>query len=145
LTVAGQVRLAGGLDLSDAGSPSARQITVLDHQGRTRTDGTFTGLREGAEVKLADTTYRISYKGGDGNDVVLTAVGAASSAQALTGPSSGAADDSRTGDPAGGGPLSWWPGYALGVAMVAGLLVPAILRERNRGAGRRQDGRHAAR
>ncbi|MGW5605691.1 autotransporter [Streptomyces sp. NPDC003753] len=150
LKVAGEVRLAGELDLSDAGSPSARQITVLDHQGRTKTVGTFTDLPEGTEVRLADTTYRISYQGGDGNDVVLTAVGATRSAQALT--ASGAPDDPRAANTSEGGSLAWWPGYALGVAMVAGLLVPAILRQRSRGArastregGGRQGGRHAAR
>ncbi|MFF4210392.1 autotransporter [Streptomyces sp. NPDC001796] len=144
LKVAGRIRLAGGLDLSDAGSQSARQITVIDHGGRTKADGTFTGLREGAKVKLADTTYRISYQGGDGNDVVLTAVGAPPSAKALTAPSSGTADRAWTADT---GSLSWWPGYALGVAVVAGLMVPAILRERHRSAreGARQGGRHAAR
>jgi autotransporter-associated beta strand protein len=146
LKVTGRVRLAGELDLSGAGTPSARQITVLDHGGRAKTDGTFTGLREGAKVKLADTTYRISYHGGDGNDVVLTAVDASSSGQAMTAPSSGAPDDPRAAN-ASSGSLSWWPGYALGVALVAGLLVPAILRERKRGVreSARQGGRHAAR
>ncbi|POX52219.1 autotransporter [Streptomyces sp. Ru72] len=152
LKVAGRVRLAGGLDLSDSGSASARQITVLDHQGRAKTGGTFTDLPEGAKVRLADTTYRISYQGGDGNDVVLTAVGAA---RAPATPSPGGPGDPRAADASDGGSLAWWPGYALGVAMVAGLLVPAILRERSRGArgrarqgggrqGGRQGGRHAA-
>ncbi|MFF3904657.1 hypothetical protein ACFYZJ_01340 [Streptomyces sp. NPDC001848] len=98
-------------------------------------------------MQLADTTYRISYKGGDGNDVVLTAVGGTPSVKALTDPSSGTTDHTRTEDATGNGSLSWWPGYALGVAMVAGLMVPAILRERNRTAraSARQGGRHAAR
>ncbi|WP_063753212.1 autotransporter-associated beta strand repeat-containing protein, partial [Streptomyces resistomycificus] len=71
LKVTGSVRLAGGLDLSAAGSSPARKITVLDHRGRAKTSGSFTGLEEGAKVRLAETTYRISYRGGDGNDVVL--------------------------------------------------------------------------
>jgi autotransporter-associated beta strand protein len=73
LTVTGRARLAGHLDVP-AAPHAAREITVLDHRGGTRTSGTFTGLREGALLERADTDYRISYRGGDGNDVVLTAV-----------------------------------------------------------------------
>jgi hypothetical protein len=122
LKVAGRVRLAGGLDLSDAGSRPAREITVLDHGGRTKTEGTFEGLREGAKLRLDDTTYRISYRGGDGNDVVLTAVTASASAKARIASPSGAADDPRTTNTASGGPCSWWPPYVLGVALAAGLV-----------------------
>ena len=35
--------------------------------------GTFAGLAEGATVSVAGNTYQISYVGGTGNDVVLTA------------------------------------------------------------------------
>src|SRR5205085_3037860 len=35
---------------------------------------TFTGMPEGATVAAGPFTFRISYKGGDGNDVVLTPV-----------------------------------------------------------------------
>lgn len=72
LTVSGAVRLAGGLDFSAAAAGSARAITVLDHRGGARTEGAFAGLEEGARLKLAGTTYRISYRGGDGNDVILS-------------------------------------------------------------------------
>ncbi|MER6121306.1 autotransporter [Streptomyces sp. NPDC001795] len=143
LKAAGRVLLAGELDLSDAGSRPAHEITVLDHGGRARIEGTFEGLPEGARVKLADTTYRISYRGGDGNDVVLTAVGASPSAKVRSASPSAAADGPRTANAAAGGLFSWWPGYALGVAMVAGLMVPAILRERSRES--RRSGRHASR
>ncbi len=36
-------------------------------------EGTFTGLPEGASLTIGDTPFTISYRGGDGNDVVLTA------------------------------------------------------------------------
>ncbi len=71
LKVAGKVGLAGDLDLSAAGTRPARTVTILDHTGHAPTTGAFKGLREGTSLELADTTYRISYRGGDGNDVVL--------------------------------------------------------------------------
>ncbi|MFC3574604.1 autotransporter [Streptomyces yaanensis] len=141
LKVAGSVRLAGELDLAAAGTSPAREITVLDHTGRAKTTGTFKGLREGAELKLAHTTYRISYRGGDGNDVVLTAAGASASPKQGIASPSGAADEPHTTNAADGGPLSWWPPYALGVALAVGLVIPAVLR----GRGRRRSGRHASR
>ncbi|WP_037671563.1 autotransporter [Streptomyces griseus] len=140
LKVGGAVRLAGDLDLSSA-SASAHEIRVLDHAGSAKTNGTFGGLREGAEVKLADTVYRISYKGGDGNDVVLTAAAAspkASATRAKSAPGSAAAQP-RTANTAGSG-LGWWP-YVLAVGLLIGLVFPAA---RRRGGGRRGGGRHAA-
>ncbi|MCI3271523.1 autotransporter [Streptomyces cylindrosporus] len=143
LRVSGAVRLAGGLDLAAAGGASAREITVLDHSGRARTTGAFEGLKEGARVKLADTVYRISYKGGDGNDVVLTATTADSSPAAdrpRTASGAAAAADPRTANTASGG-LGWWP-YVLAVGLLIGLVVPAVTR--GRGHGRHKGGRHAA-
>ena len=139
LKVTGAVRLAGELDLSAAGTDPARRITVLDHQGGSRTVGAFSGLEEGAEVKLADTAYRISYRGGDGNDVVLTAVAASSSSPGVrSGTASEAAAPHTTGAVAEG--LGWWP-YVLAVGMLGGLVVPPTVMRRQS----RRRGRHSAR
>lgn len=136
------VRLAGDLDLSAAGTKPAREITVLEHSGRSRTTGTFRGLKEGARLKLADTVYRISYKGGDGNDVTLTATGTGHSAAAhpdtASSGTAGAAA-TRTANTSGSG-LGWWP-YVLAAGLLVGLVVPAVQRGRS---GRRRGGRHAA-
>ncbi|MFE5888137.1 autotransporter-associated beta strand repeat-containing protein [Streptomyces sp. NPDC056468] len=143
LKVTGGVRLAGDLDLATAATApeSPRRITVLDHRGRTRTTGTFTGLEEGEKLQLDDTAYRISYRGGDGNDVVLTAVTTSPSptsdrphtaADALTSPVP------RTTGAATNG-LGWWP-YVLAAGLLIGLAVPAT----RFGRGRRRGGRHAA-
>ncbi|MGI5459036.1 autotransporter [Streptomyces sp. CA-249302] len=143
LKVSGAVRLAGDLDLAAAGTSTARELTVLDHSGRARTTGTFEGLKEGARVKLADTAYRISYKGGDGNDVVLTATTASkspTSAHPRTASGATAATDPRTANTASSG-LGWWP-YALAVGLLIGLVVPAL--RWGRGGGRRRSGRHLA-
>ncbi|MEW2045483.1 autotransporter [Streptomyces sp. NPDC005476] len=171
LKVGGKVALAGALDLSSAGraagtgagAPAAsasgeasatatatatngkkpvREITVLNHTGDTPTTGAFDGLREGAEVRLADTTYRITYKGGDGNDVVLTATAASPSGNAPAQASSGAVTArTRGAGAAASGAFGWWP-YVLAAGLLGGLLIPAS--RRTRGGGGRRGGRHSA-
>ncbi|MEU5597746.1 autotransporter [Streptomyces sp. NPDC020298] len=141
LKVAGGLRLAGSFDMSAAGGDPAPEITVVDHQGPSRTVGAFDGLGEGAEVKLADTVYRITYRGGDGNDVVLTAAedspAASARAEATTGPK---AFDTRSTSSAAEG-FGWWP-YVLAVGLLGGLMLPASAR--GRGRARRRGGRHTA-
>ncbi|MGH1556613.1 hypothetical protein ACRAWF_47255 [Streptomyces sp. L7] len=112
LKAAGKVALAGDLDLSAAGTHPARTVTVLDHTGDAPTTGSFTGLREGSKLKLAGTTYRISYRGGDGNDVVLTAVAASSSSSPTAHPKSSSGTtitEARTENTARGAGFGWWP------------------------------------
>ncbi|SHH81714.1 autotransporter [Streptomyces sp. 3214.6] len=143
LKVAGKVSLGGGLDLSAAtGTTPRREITVLSNTGRAATSGTFEGLREGADVKLGDTVYRISYKGGDGNDVVLAATAASPSASARGRASSGAVTAGpRSASAADSGAFGWWP-YVLAAGLLGALLIPAS--KRTRGGGRRRGGRHSA-
>ncbi|WP_044473656.1 hypothetical protein, partial [Streptomyces turgidiscabies] len=155
LKVGGAVRLAGSLDLSSLGAASnpARTITVLNHAGREKTTGAFSGLKEGTALKLGGTTYRISYRGGDGNDVVLKAVAKGASPAATSGARSGsaagsgsvAAADASTdsGLAASSSGLGFWP-YAMAVGLLAGLMIPATRKVRARGNGRRRGGRHAA-
>ncbi|GGS38538.1 autotransporter-associated beta strand repeat-containing protein [Streptomyces violaceus] len=143
LRVTGAVRLSGALDVPAAGSRPARVIPVLDNKGRSKPSGTFTGLKEGARLKLADSAYRISYRAGDGNDVALTAVTAASpSPTAPDSPASDAVTPRSAGASENIG-FGWWP-YALGLALVVSLAVPMAAR-RGRGRGRRGGGRHAGR
>ncbi|WP_406452932.1 autotransporter [Streptomyces sp. NBC_01622] len=146
LKAAGKVALAGDLDLSAAGTHAARTVTILDHPGDAPTTGSFKGLREGSRLMLADTTYRISYRGGDGNDVVLTAVTASSSSSPTAHPKSSSGTtitEARTENTARGAGFGWWP-YALGLGLLGALLVPAT--KRTRGGSRRGGGggRHAA-
>lgn len=147
LEVSGKAGLAGELDVSGVtgiGAKPPRKITVLDHKGGAGTTGAFTGLREGAKLKLAGTTYRISYRGGDGNDVVLTAATAApasASAHVDAASSGTAADTTKNASASSGSGLNWWP-YALAVGLLSGLAVP--LARRGRRPGGRRGGRHAA-
>ncbi|MFF7522479.1 autotransporter [Streptomyces pseudovenezuelae] len=139
LKVTGPVRLSGALDLSAAGTAPARSVTVLDHKGRAKTSGAFRGLKEGTRLKLADTTYRITYRGGDGNDVVLTAVteSASPGGHADTSSATPLATPRTTAAAEG---LGWWP-YILALGLLGGLVVPPTLRKRGR---RRPARRHAA-
>jgi autotransporter-associated beta strand protein len=136
LKVTGAVHLAGDLDLSSAGTDSAREITVLDHAGHAKTTGAFTHLPEGTALKLADTTYRISYRGGDGNDVVLKATSkhraaspSASAAPSVKHTALAKSDTSR----------AWWP-FLLLPMLLGALAVPSARRRRARRRGGR---RHA--
>jgi len=47
-------------------------VTIIDNQGSLPIEGTFTGLAEGASFTADGRTFKITYVGGDGNDVVLT-------------------------------------------------------------------------
>ncbi len=49
-------------------------FTILDNKGTDPVDGEFSGLTEGTTFKVGDVVFKISYKGGDGNDITLTAV-----------------------------------------------------------------------
>lgn len=80
--VQGSVSLSGGpvLNLSLNFNPNAvgTKYTIIDNDGADAVIGTFSGLAEGALVTSNNFSYRISYVGGDGNDVTLTAVGVVS-------------------------------------------------------------------
>ena len=79
LAVIGSVTLGSptaSLTLSNTFVPALGQAFVLlDNDGTDAVSGTFSGLAEGATVTLNGAyDFRISYAGGDGNDVVLTSL-----------------------------------------------------------------------
>lgn len=49
-------------------------FTIIDNRSNAAVNGTFAGLGEGAKFSVQGVTFSISYVGGDGNDVVLTAL-----------------------------------------------------------------------
>ena len=49
-------------------------FTIIDNKTIYPMSGTFKDLSEGAEITVGGATFKISYVGGDGNDVVLTAL-----------------------------------------------------------------------
>ena len=52
--------------------PLNAQLTIIDNDGADPVTGTFAGLAEGATIILARHALALTYRGGDGNDVVLT-------------------------------------------------------------------------
>ena len=77
--VAGQIHLTGttlAVGAAAVGGPGST-FTIVNNDGTDPIVGTFNGLPEGSFINLAGLSNkaRISYVGGDGNDVVLTLVG----------------------------------------------------------------------
>ena len=54
--------------------------TIIKNDGSEAVTGEFTGLKEGATFKSGEYTLGVSYKGGDGNDVVLSVTAVPASA-----------------------------------------------------------------
>src|SRR5262249_6125238 len=56
------------------GPPQGAQFTIINVAANHLLSGTFNGLPEGATIDLGGQHFSITHKGGDGNDVVLTAL-----------------------------------------------------------------------
>jgi uncharacterized delta-60 repeat protein len=77
-----QVKVQGDVSLNGATlnvalgivPTSGQSFTILDNDGTDSIVGTFAGLGEGDRLMIGSIPFRISYKGGTGNDAVLTAV-----------------------------------------------------------------------
>ena len=76
LAVSGQVSIGNAALLVTRGytpAPNA-SFTIVDNTGASPVFGTFAGLPQNALFFVDGHPFRISYTGGDGNDVVLTAL-----------------------------------------------------------------------
>jgi autotransporter-associated beta strand protein len=77
-----QTDVTGTVALNDATlnlqlgfTPSAGDVfTIISNDGTDPISGRFNGLTEGSTVTIYSQPFRISYVGGDGNDVTLTAI-----------------------------------------------------------------------
>lgn len=73
IIVKGPVLLRGGLlnvVVRNAGQ-TMPSFTIIDNRGFAPVTGSFSGLPEGAPVQVGSSIFTITYRGGDGNDVVL--------------------------------------------------------------------------
>lgn len=57
-------------------SAISNAFTIIDNDGSEAVTNTFLGLGEGATFNISGTPFLITYKGGSGNDVVLTQLAA---------------------------------------------------------------------
>ncbi|MGH8103834.1 MAG: choice-of-anchor Q domain-containing protein, partial [bacterium] len=74
LHVVGAVTLAGTLNVILGFTPATNDtFTIILNDGADAVVGTFAGLPEGATFTVGTEAFRITYAGGDGNDVVLIA------------------------------------------------------------------------
>jgi len=79
-----QLKVTGTVDLGSSDlnvslynnfKPTAGQkFTIIDNDGSDAISSTFNGLAQGATITVGSYKFTISYTGGDGNDVVLTAL-----------------------------------------------------------------------
>jgi autotransporter-associated beta strand protein len=76
LSVTGTVNLAGAtLNVNLGFTPAlGASFTLIQNDGTDAVVGTFAGLSEGATFSLSGMTFQITYRGGTGNDVVLTRI-----------------------------------------------------------------------
>lgn len=76
VNVTGTVNLGGANLVASLGySPTAgHTYTIVNNDGGDPVTGTFAGLPEGTVFFLGANSFKISYVGGTGNDVVITAV-----------------------------------------------------------------------
>ena len=76
LGVTGAVSLGGAtLSVSRGFLPdNGAAFTLISNDGTDAVVGTFAGLAEGAVLSIGGRNFALTYAGGDGNDVVLTAV-----------------------------------------------------------------------
>lgn len=68
-------RLAVSVGTGFTPSPG-QSFVIITNTSAIPVTGSFEGLTEGATFSVSNTTFRITYVGGDGNDVVLRVVGA---------------------------------------------------------------------
>ncbi|MEY9962698.1 autotransporter-associated beta strand protein [Streptacidiphilus sp. MAP12-16] len=147
LKVTGQVALGGALVLTappGAALTTGHQITLIDDTGKRPVTGTFTGLPEGASVTAAGSQYRISYTGGDGNDVVLKVTRAAAAAADGSNAADGGPIRTAAGSTSGSTlPVLLW--LATAVALATAALAFVAARRRRPGGRRRARARGADR
>lgn len=76
------------------GEPSiGDQFVILSNDGADAITGTFSGLPNNSTFTVGDIGYRITYNGGDGNDVVLTVLNAPGASVTITSADRGWYDD----------------------------------------------------
>jgi fibronectin-binding autotransporter adhesin len=78
IAVTGTVNLTGATvaPIRTGSGPAVGQtFRVIDNDAADPVVGTFVGLPEGATLLVNGQTFVVTYRGGDGNDVVLTRIG----------------------------------------------------------------------
>ena len=91
LAVAGDLNLDGtalNVNLADGFAPlTGDSFRIVDRTGAGSVNGSFAGLAEGSILGVDDSKLHVTYSGGTGDDVVLTAINLAPTIDAIADPS----------------------------------------------------------
>jgi len=71
ITVNGTVTLSGPLEVVDALDSLPGVYVIIDNDGADTVSGTFQGISQGTVIRVGTKNYKVSYTGGDGNDVEI--------------------------------------------------------------------------
>jgi autotransporter-associated beta strand protein len=142
LDVHGPLSLSGALTVKPAGAVTAGEQFTLIHTTGPGAVGTFTGLPEGATFTADSVNFQITYRGGTGHDIVLTARNSTTASAA--GPDGGSAGSHAAAATSGGGVLRLVALAAAALALLAGFAVFRVFRAR-RGITARGNRRRDAR
>jgi hypothetical protein len=74
IRVNGSVNLGGATLRPQTDAAVGVPVTIMENDGADPVAGTFGGIPEGGVVSRNSQLYRVTYRGGDGNDVVVTRV-----------------------------------------------------------------------
>ena len=97
LNVTGTIALAGTLAITTGFSPAEGDaFAIVANDAADAVGGVFTGLPETAVVLAGGSTFRITYLGGSGNDIVITAGPAVAAVAISVDPTDGAGSDGNT-------------------------------------------------
>jgi autotransporter-associated beta strand protein len=125
--VRGAVLLGGQLRLLPAPGlvvPRGVRVTIISNDGTDAVTGTFAGLPEGAVVStVGGVPLRVTYRGGDGNDVELYTVAAADRRRFAAGAGPGGGPHVKVYDATGAVRLSFYaydPAFRGGVRVATG-------------------------
>jgi autotransporter-associated beta strand protein len=73
-TLTGEATLGGTLLADPTGIPAGQVFTIVQNPAASPVSGIFAGRPDGSTLTSGGRTFRLSYAGGDGNDVTLTAL-----------------------------------------------------------------------
>ena len=133
LTVNGPLNLAGTLVVKLTAAVTAGQKLTLIHETGSGAAGTFAGLAEGAKITVGGSVFQISYQGGSGHDVVLTAISVSASTSADANAAQGTGETANSAHHGGAG-LGTATSLMLAAlaALLAGLLILFVIARRRR-------------
>src|SRR5206468_9312914 len=76
VTLGGATLTTSLLNLFAPSTSTPDRFTIINNDDVDAVSGTFSGMFEGQVFTAGSSTFQISYQGGTGNDVVLTAINA---------------------------------------------------------------------